>query len=409
MQWEVTKLSNEHANVIRATLPLVGEHIEEITKLFYKTMFSNHPDLIKNLFNRGNQKQGAQQKALAASVATFASMLVNDDAPLSESMLSRIGHKHATVGVTEDQYQIVHDNLFAAIVQVLGADVVTKDVAEAWDHVFWIMGRLLIKFEKDLYAEAGVEPGKVFRQVKVVACDTLAEGVTHFTIESTEASKPLPGHKPGQYISVRAHLPDGAGQLRQYSLTDAGKQSHGRLTFAVQAVKAHDQLPAGEVSNWLLENVKQGSELEISLPFGDLVLDEQSNSPVVLISAGIGATPMISMLSRLALDKSEREVVVFHADSSAAADAFASQTKHLASQLPNCRFHTWYAQGEPNETTTVGDRLDLTKETLPSNAQYYLCGSTAFLQACSKDLESLSVPASHTHYELFTPNDWLLK
>ena len=115
------------------------------------------------------------------------------------------------------------------------------------------------------------------------------------------------------------------------------------------------------------------------------------------------------MLSRLALDKSEREVVVFHADSSAAADAFASQTKHLASQLPNCRFHTWYAQGEPNETTTVGDRLDLTKETLPSNAQYYLCGSTAFLQACSKDLESLSVPASHTHYELFTPNEWLLK
>ena len=129
MTWEKPQLSEKHANVIRATLPLVGQHINEITSLFYKTMFQNHPELIKDLFNRGNQKQGAQQKALAASVAVFASKLVNENEELPAQLFSRIGHKHAALGITADQYQIVHDNLFYAIVQVLGADTVTAEVA----------------------------------------------------------------------------------------------------------------------------------------------------------------------------------------------------------------------------------------------------------------------------------------
>ena len=154
MTWEKPQLSESHANVIRATLPLVGEHINEITSLFYKTMFQNHPELIKDLFNRGNQKQGAQQKALAASVAVFASKLVSENEGLPAHLFSRIGHKHAALGITADQYQIVHDNLFYAIVQVLGADTVTAEVAEAWDRVYWLMADMLIKFEKGLYDEA---------------------------------------------------------------------------------------------------------------------------------------------------------------------------------------------------------------------------------------------------------------
>ena len=334
MTWEKPQLSEKHANVIRATLPLVGQHINEITSLFYKTMFQNHPELIKDLFNRGNQKQGAQQKALAASVAVFASKLVNENEELPAHLFSRIGHKHAALGITADQYQIVHDNLFYAIVQVLGADTVTAEVAEAWDRVYWLMADMLVKFEKGLYDEAGVEPGKVFRQVKVVQSDKLTDDVTLFSIESTDASKPLPAHKPGQYISVRARLPDGAGQLRQYSLVDDGVKA-GRLSFAVKAVTATESAPAGEVSNWLSQNARVGTELEVSVPFGDLVLNTATSAPVVLVSAGIGATPMMGMLSRLVHDKSERQIIVLHVDKSAATDAFASQAKKLVSKLSN--------------------------------------------------------------------------
>jgi len=400
------QLSAEHAEIIKATLPLVGANIENIAKLFYKTMFENHPELIKNLFNRGNQKQGAQQKALAASVATFASMLVNKDAPLPDHLLSRIGHKHVSLGVTEDQYQIVHDNLFYAIVQILGADVVTKDVAEAWDSVYWIMARVLIDFEKDLYKGAKVEPGKVFRQTTVVERESLTSDVVRYTIESKDGSQPLPAHLPGQYISVRAQLADGAGQLRQYSLIDSGEKA-GRLSFAVKSLQATESAPAGEVSNWLLENAREGTDLEVSLPFGDLVLNTESNAPVVLVSAGIGATPMIGMLSRLSSDASERRVVIVHADTSASTDAFAAQRDHLTAALKNCESHIFYKEGASGKDVTVG-HLDVSKLTFPNDAEFYLCGSTAFLQEAREGLKANNVKPSSVHFELFTPNDWLL-
>ena len=136
-----------------------------------------------------------------------------------------------SLGITRDQYQIVHDYLFGAIVTILGADVVTAPVAEAWENVYWIMANLLIKFEAELYEKAGVKPGEVFVNTQIVERKDLSGGIVEFTVENKDASKPLPAHQPGQYISVGAKLPDGARQLRQYSLVDAGINP-GRLTIA---------------------------------------------------------------------------------------------------------------------------------------------------------------------------------
>jgi len=129
------ELSPQHAEVVAATLPLVGAHVGEITSCFYGRMFGARPELLRNLFNRGNQAQGAQQRALAASIATFATHLVDPDLPHPADMLGRIAHKHTSLGIVAEQYPIVHEHLFAAIVEVLGADVVTAEVAEAWDRV----------------------------------------------------------------------------------------------------------------------------------------------------------------------------------------------------------------------------------------------------------------------------------
>ena len=104
-------ISPQNLQVIRASLPAVAGAIGEVTPLFYRSMFAAHPELLSDLFNRGNQKQGAQQKALAASVATFAAQLVDPSAPDPVMMLDRIAHKHVSLGITPDQYQIVHDNL----------------------------------------------------------------------------------------------------------------------------------------------------------------------------------------------------------------------------------------------------------------------------------------------------------
>ncbi|MGW9826938.1 nitric oxide dioxygenase [Brevibacterium pityocampae] len=403
-------LTPEHEEIIKATLPLVGSKINEITPIFYSRMFEAHPELIADTFNRGNQKQGAQQRALAASVATFATMLVDPEAPAPVNLLSRIGHKHVSLGITKDQYQIVHDNLFAAIVEVLGEDVVTPDVAAAWDSVYWLMADVLTDFEYDLYRSARVEPGDVFRATTVVDRRDLPGDIVHFTVRAAEGSADLPGHLPGQYVSVGARLPDGARQLRQYSLVRGGSAA-GELSFAVKRIRATESAPEGEVSNWLGENVQVGDSLEVTLPAGDLVLDAQATNPVVLISAGIGVTPMLGMLDSLAASGSARTVVALHADDSAEVDAFGAARTGYAAGLAEGSAITWYGTGTPDAELQGEVReglMDLSAVELPESASVYICGSNGFLQFIRTQLDERGVAAADVHYELFAPNDWLL-
>ena len=93
-------LSEQNRPIVEATLPVVGEHIGEIAGRFYEHLFAAHPELLDGTFNRGNQTSGEQQQALAGSVAAFASALVTTPEHLPENLLSRIAHKHASLGIT---------------------------------------------------------------------------------------------------------------------------------------------------------------------------------------------------------------------------------------------------------------------------------------------------------------------
>lgn len=398
------ELSDEHAAVVRETLPVVGAHIDEITPVFYRTMFGRHPELLRDTFNRGNQKQGAQQRALAASIATFASLLVEGASPVD--MLARIGHKHASVGVTAEQYQIVHDNLFAAIVEVLG-EAVTPAVAAAWDEVYWIMAAVLIDFERALYDEAGVAPGDVFRRARVLARADETATVASFVLGGVDGG-PLPRFRPGQYVSVGVRLPDGARQLRQYSLSNAPVDGTWRI--AVRRVDATD-VPAGEVSTWLHENLREGDEIEVTLPFGDLVLDPAGDAPVVLASAGIGIAPMLGMLAQMAACDRDRVVAVLHADRSPADHVLAAEVAGEVALMPNADVHTWYEQGADRATgpgTVHAGLMDVRSVAIPDGAHVFLCGPTGFLQAVRAACLDAGVPAGQVHAELFAPNDWLV-
>lgn len=372
-------LAPAHAEIIKATLPLVGSKINEITPVFYGRMFAAHPELIADTFNRGNQQQGEQQKALAASIATFATMLVDPDAPDPVQLLSRIGHKHVSLGITADQYQIVHDHLFDAIVEVLGADVVTAEIAEAWDAVYWIMADVLISFEKHLYESNDLEPGDVFRNVTVAAKRQLSDTVWEYTLEGD-----LVPALPGQYTSVGVKLDDGARQLRQYSVLNG---SANQYRIAVE--------DSGEVSTFLRDRVRVGDTIEATIAAGDLVLNEDTN-PVVLISQGIGSTPMVGMLAQL---DAERDVTVLHADRSEANHAQAAEMHELVAKLPKASFEVFYRDND--QWLEIGDRV-------PANASVYICGGTEFLQNIREQLLALPEQPKEINFELFSPNDWLI-
>ncbi|MFD0890353.1 globin domain-containing protein, partial [Streptosporangium algeriense] len=221
-------LSPESAETVRATLPVVGASLDAITTRFYATMFADRPELLDGLFNRGNQASGEQRRALAGSIAAFATALLDQPDERPDRLLARIAHKHAAVGVTQDQYVIVHKYLFGAIADVLG-DAVTPQVAQAWDEVYWLMAGALIAMEARLYAEAGADEGeRTWRRWSVVERREETADVASFLLRPLDG-EPVPPARPGQYVSVRALMPDGVHQLRQYTLS-GGRDGLRRIT-----------------------------------------------------------------------------------------------------------------------------------------------------------------------------------
>ncbi|MDY6998561.1 MAG: globin domain-containing protein [Actinomycetota bacterium] len=398
------ELEPAHAELVAATLPLVGAHIDEITAEFYRRMFAAHPELLRNLFNRGNQAQGAQQRALAASIATFATHLVDPQLPHPAELLSRIGHKHASLGVTADQYPIVHEHLFAAIVEVLGAETVTAEIAAAWDRVYWIMADTLIELERGLYRAAGVSDGDVYRRARVTARVDDPSGAVLVTVRHDRDRDAE--FLPGQYVSVGVTMPDGARQLRQYSLVNP--PGGGELTFAVKPVAAAGDHPAGEVSTWIAANLRVGDVLDVTVPFGDLPAPS-GREPLVLISAGIGVTPMIGVLEYLADRAPDAAVQVLHADRDDTSHPLRNRQRELTGRLPNASLDVWYEDGLTHGVPGAhAGLLSLDDVDIVSDAQVYLCGNNGFVQALRAQLTDRGFDLQRVHCELFSPNDWLL-
>ncbi|MER5202689.1 globin domain-containing protein [Streptomyces sp. NPDC002825] len=390
-------LSEQAAPVVRATLPAVGGALDEITERFYGRLFAAHPELLRDLFNRGNQANGEQRKALAGSIAAFAVALLENPDSRPDAILSQIAHKHASLGVTSEQYKTVHEHLFAAIVEVLG-EAVTPEVARAWDEVYWLMANALIAVEARLYQEAGVAEGQVWRPMEIAERREETADTVSFVLRPADGTPTSP-FRPGQYVSVRVALPDGARQIRQYSLSAAPGHPQWRIT-----VKRVDGDPAGEVSSWLHEHACAGDTVEVSAPFGDLVLPE-GDSPLLLASAGIGSTPMLAMLHHLVATGSTRPVVVVHADRTPDSHAHAEELRRLVDALPEGTLHLWYE--EPGESGARSGRADVTLIDLPAGTTAYLCGPLPFLRAVRGDLIGRGTAAADIHYEVFGPDLWL--
>ena len=396
-------LSDRSRPVVQATLPAVAENIGEIARRFYEHMFGAHPELLDGTFNRGNQAEGRQQVALAGSVAAFAGALVQTLEELPDHLLSRIAHKHASLGIRPDQYQVVHDHLFWAVAEVLG-DAVTPEVAAAWDEVYWLMAYALINQERGLYSARGVRPEIVWRDWRVVERTRETDDVVTFTVQRID-DRLVKTSLPGQYVTVRMAMPDGVRQPRQYSLTRADDGE--RRSFAVKRVHG-DGGPDGEVSTLLHDTVGVGDVITTSLPFGDVVLDD-SGRPVVFASAGIGITPMAGMLSHLVAAGSGLDVTLLHADLDEDSWALRRQVLDDVRALPNGSVHVWFERGATCSLPVDGvhgGMMDLDAVDLPAHAAYYLCGPLPFMQAVRSALIDRGVPARDIQYEVFGPDLW---
>jgi nitric oxide dioxygenase len=381
---------------IDASVPVLREHGLTITRLFYQNMLGAHPELTR-IFNMGNQASGVQQQSLASAVFAYAANIGNAGA--LGPVVNRIVHKHVSVGIRAEHYPIVGKHLLEAIAATLG-DAATPALLDAWKEAYTSLAKLLIAAEAEMYSTAGIEPGET-RPMRVTEVTRESANVLSIRFEPADG-KPLPAFQPGQYVSVAVDLPGGRHQLRQYSLSD--RPDIGSYRISVKREDAEAETPAGEVSNWLHANVQVGSTLQVSHPFGDFAPDTESDRPVLLLSAGVGVTPMVSAIKRIAAVNPQRRVVFAHAARDPGHHALRNEVEALKVAMPNLSVVTFYEDLQ-GATDAIEGRMDVAR--LPAwpheEAEVYLCGPHKFMQAQWLALINAGVPVARLHREVFGP------
>jgi ferredoxin-NADP reductase/MOSC domain-containing protein YiiM len=249
----------------------------------------------------------------------------------------------------------------------------------------------MLKADENTTAETtppiGVEPGwNGFRPLRVSAIRRESPQVMSIRLQATDHST-LPQPLAGQYLTVR--LPGAAEPtpLRSYSLS--GDPAAGEYRISV---KREDH---GVVSQWLHSHIEPGAVIQAAAPRGDFYLTEDSN-PVVLLSAGIGTTPVLAMLHALAAARSSRDIWWLHTTRSRETQVFASEVTALIESLPHARQLVFFTQ-----TQGRLDQSAIATLGLPSGALVYLCGPTKFMADMRDALIAAGLDPVHIHSELF--------
>ncbi|WP_075981009.1 NO-inducible flavohemoprotein [Bacillus massilinigeriensis] len=399
-------LNEKTIQIIKSTVPVLEVHGEEITKRFYHLMFTNHPELL-NIFNHANQKQGRQQRALANAVYHAAKYI--DQLETILPVVTQIAHKHRSLGIKPEHYPIVGEHLILAIKDVL-KEAATEDIIDAWTKAYGVIADAFIGVEAKLYEEAEEKKGgwKDFRDFVIAKKVQESSVITSFYLQPADSGE-LASFIPGQYISVKLSIPGQANtHIRQYSLSDSPNKNYYRIS--VKREEGLQNRPDGIVSNYLHQHVNEGDIIQISAPAGEFVLQETIATPIILLSGGVGITPMMSMLNHLSNKNIKQQITFVHAAINGDYHAFSKDVDHIVDENREVQRHFYYEK--PTETDRENQAFDgeglITAEALnqiiiDKNATIYMCGPVNFMQAMYDGLLEINVPKKNIHFEFFGP------
>ncbi|MFJ5761346.1 NO-inducible flavohemoprotein [Neobacillus sp. NPDC093182] len=397
-------LDQRTIEIIKSTVPVLEKHGETITTRFYQMMFGNHPELL-NIFNHANQKQGRQQKALAGTVYAAAQYINNLEAILP--VVKQIAYKHRSLGIKAEHYPIVGKHLLLAIKDVLG-DAASEEIIDAWGKAYNVIADAFISVEAEMYEQASSQKGgwDGFRSFVVDRKVKESDVITSFFLKPVD-NQEIAHFLPGQYISIKLEI-DGEEytHIRQYSLSDSPGKEYYRISVKREAGTPH---PDGMVSNYLHDIVNEGSILKVSAPAGDFVLDTEKNTPVVLISGGVGLTPMLSMLKTVVEFQPQRNVTFIHAAANGKVHALKDEVVALTTLE---HVNSFFFYDSPTEEDRMNNAFDVegyvTQEWLVNNistmdADFYFCGPVPFMKAINTYLKNLGVQEERIRFEFFGP------
>ncbi|PDO87351.1 NO-inducible flavohemoprotein [Kosakonia pseudosacchari] len=384
---------------VKSTLPLLAATGPKLTAHFYDRMFTHNPEL-KEIFNMSNQRNGDQREALFNAIAAYASNIDNLAALLPA--VEKIAQKHTSFQIQPEQYNIVGTHLLATLDEMFSPG---QEVLDAWGKAYGVLAGVFINREAQIYSEHAEKAGgwqgtRAFRLVEKKPQSAL---ITSFEFEPVDG-QPVAAYQPGQYLGVWLKPEGFANQeIRQYSLTRQPDGKSYRIAVKREA--------GGQVSNWLHNSAKVGDIVHLAAPAGDFFLDVQSSTPVTLISAGVGQTPMLAMLDSLSKSQHAAQVNWFHAAMNGEVHAFADEVSKLGASLNHFYQHVWYQQPATAEVNSgryhsegLMDLRALEGKFSDPAMQFYLCGPVGFMQFVAQQLVALGVNKESIHYECFGPH-----
>lgn len=386
-------LNSHQQELILATVPLLRQGGEALTRHFYALMFRDYPE-VKPLFNQSHQQDGRQARALAGAVLAYAENIRNP--AVLASAIEGIVHKHVSLSIQPEHYPIVGNSLLKAMGEVLG-DTLTPEIAAAWEAAYWQLANLLIGAEENVYADHAARPGGWRGERTFIISDKCDESsvITSFLL-TPEDHQPVMDFLPGQYIGLSLTI-GGERLRRNYSLSDAPNGRTYRISVKREIT--------GRVSGFLHDHMHRGDRVALSTPSGEFTLDN-SNRPVNLITAGVGITPAMAMLEAYA---GARPIRFIHAAISGKHHAFRERVNMLAEQHDNVSAHYLYEQRQEGDGAHSQGRLqqELLARILHHDGDCYFLGPLPFMRAVKQQLNALDIPEERQHFEFFGPQEAL--
>ena len=397
-------LSDATIHLVKATVPALQEHGLAITKRMYDRLFRD--DAIRDLFNQSHHGQtGSQPKALAAAVLAYAQNI--DNLGALAPAVERIAQKHVALNILPEHYTAAAEALLGAIKDVLG-DAATDEILAAWGDAYWFLAQVLIGRETAIYTSLAGAPGgwNGWRNFRIENKNRESEIITSFVLRPVDGG-PVLRHEPGQYLTFWIEVPGQHPLKRNYSISSAPNGETYRISVKRE--------PQGIASNWLHDRAEVGQVLKVAPPAGEFFLKGQAARPVVLLSGGVGLTPMMSMLETIAAQHPDACVHYVHGTLNGSTHAMGDRVRSMAGARSNIRATTFYIEPRPEDRP--GKDYDhvgmITVEWLQAHtplaeADYYLCGPRPFLRAFVGGLALAGVPSDRIHYEFFGPADEIL-
>ncbi|WPP00931.1 NO-inducible flavohemoprotein [Pseudomonas sp. HR96] len=385
-------LTTEQRAIITATVPLLETGGETLTTHFYRTLLADHPE-VRPLFNQAHQADGTQPRALANGVLMYARNIdrLENLGPLAGQIIN----KHVALQILPEHYPIVGRCLLQAIGEVLGAEIATDAVIDAWAAAYGQLADLLIEAETAVYAAQAAAPGgwRGARDFQVLSKVAESSEITSFYLQAVDGQAVI-SHQPGQYIGLRLWV-DGREVRRNYSLSAAGNGLGYRISVKRET--------GGVASNFLHDRIEEGHVLQLYPPSGQFTLNG-GDKPLVLISGGVGITPTLAMADA-ALAAGKRPVVFIHYARNAQVQAFQGELARW--QQTYAQFKGYVVHESAGGVADAVGRPDVEHlaQWLPTDRDLdaYFLGPKPFMAFIDQALAELGVPAGQRHYEFFGP------